>query len=291
MSVLEFSFSPVSNNYPKLMLKLPDHPKQLYTSGSPQSLQMTLLAVVGTRKMTSYGKFVVRELIPQLVAAGFGIVSGLAFGVDAEAHQATIDCCGKTIAVLPGGLDMITPPSHTGLAQCIVESGGCLLSEHPAGTPTMKHQYILRNRIIAGMSQATLVIEAGEKSGALITAHWAAEYGRPVFAIPGPINNPYSEGTKKLINEGATLVTSVEDILEEFSMLFPKSIVPKEIRAFQSVDQEHIYHAIALAQTGLAFEELQRDTGLPISVIQAEITLLEMQSAIQKIGSRFFVKT
>ena len=273
-----------------MVKKLPNHPHVLYVRGNPQALQLPMLAIVGTRKMTEYGQFVVNTFISQLVEAGLCIVSGLAFGIDSAAHRATLNAQGKTIAVLPSGLDIITPPSHQSLAQEIVEQGGCLISEHKPGTPAMKHQFILRNRIIAGITLGTLVIEAGEKSGALITAHWAAEYGRPVFAVPGSISSEASEGTKKLVNEGAMLVTSTQDILSELSMLFPQPRLKKQTNNVQSQAQEKIANIINASHSGSQLEEIVQKSALPVQVVQAELTLLEMQQAIERIGPRFFAK-
>lgn len=176
-------------------------------------LEQPSISVVGSRKVSLYGRSVTEDLVQQLCGAGVCIVSGLALGVDSVAHQAAINSHGKTIAVLPSGIKKIYPASHSGLARKIVATGGATISEYGGTELPMKHQFIERNRIIAALGEALLVTEAAERSGSLHTARFALELGKPVLAVPGNIDSPTSVGTNNLIKMGATPVTCVEDIL------------------------------------------------------------------------------
>ena len=206
---------PNDPGYPQLLLPLDDRPAKLFFRGSGVQPNDKCIAVVGTRRMTAYGKSATKSFVRDLVLAGFTIVSGLAAGVDGEAHQTALDFEGKTIAIMPSGLDVITPIEHTNLAASIIKAGSTLYSEYNPHQQAAKFHFHVRNRIIAGISMGVLVIEAGERSGTAITVGHAGRYGRPVFAVPGPWTNPYSEGTKAMVNMGAKLVTNIQDILEE----------------------------------------------------------------------------
>lgn len=183
-------------------------------SGSKINMEKTI-AVVGTRHVTNYGKDVTKKLVTDLVNRGYTIVSGLAYGVDAIAHQAAIDAGGKTIAVLGCGIDIIAPSSNATLYWDIVNGYGAVVSEIPPGIRTDKKRFVTRNRIISGLALGVLVIEGGEHSGTLITAKYAAEQGREVFAVPGPITSKYSRAASILLKNGAKLVESADDIIEE----------------------------------------------------------------------------
>lgn len=204
-----------NKNYPVLLAQLGDAPKQLYYKGTwDSSLFENCLAVVGTRRMTSYGRRVTEELVGEIAAAGITIVSGFMYGVDATAHKVALRVGGKTIAVMPCGIDMIHPPDQADLYKEILDTGGLVLSEYEGNFKPLLWTYPKRNRIVAGLSQATLVVEAGEKSGSLITAGFAKKYKRKLFAVPGPLTSSVSVGIMQLIKEGATVATSANDILE-----------------------------------------------------------------------------
>lgn len=206
------------NNYP-ILLKETDYPPFiLFVKGAVDILSQPGLTVIGTRKMTEYGRKVTSCLVSQL-AKKLTIVSGLARGVDGWAHRECLGGGGKTIAVLGHGLERVYPAEHRGLAEEIVKSGGALVSEYPLDYPISKTNFPQRDRLLAGLSLGTLVIEGGQKSGTKITAGFAADYGREVFCVPGPIDSPASAGPAELIQNGAKLVTKVEDILEELPSL------------------------------------------------------------------------
>ncbi len=207
--------------YPKLLKEISDPPFLLYirgkNTGEPINLDQTI-AVVGTRNITRYGEEVTRKIVKGLVANGFTIVSGMAYGVDAVAHQTAIDSGGKTIAVLGCGIDIIAPEGNARLYRAIGEEGhGAIVSEMPLGLRPDKGMFVARNRIISGLSLGVVVTEGAGDSGALITARNAGEQGREVFAVPGPITSTYSRAPAQLIKKGATLVETVEDILDEIN--------------------------------------------------------------------------
>lgn len=205
-----------SPQYPPLLAQITDPPIVLFWRGSRESISATgttdCVAVVGSRKATNYGREAIDTIIPGLVAAGRIIVSGLAFGIDAHAHRACIAARGHTIAVLASGVDDITPRQHQSLGELIMKNGA-LCSEFPIGTPSYASHFLYRNRIISGLSHATLVVEAEIKSGSLVTARHAADQGRDVFAVPGPITAPLSAGCHQLLKEGASPCTEFGDIL------------------------------------------------------------------------------
>ena len=207
-------------NYPKSLKEIKDAPKVLYYIGSLSKPDEKIFAIVGTRLCSSYGKQVALEIAGDLAEAGLTIVSGLAPGIDTFSHQATLERKGRTIAVLGTGLDekSLYPKDNIKLSRKIVETGGCLISEYPPGTPGSKITFPQRNRIVSGLSLGVLVIEAKQKSGALITANLAFEQKRKVFAVPGPIHSSNSKGCHYLIKKGAKLVESASDILKELNL-------------------------------------------------------------------------
>lgn len=212
----------LDDDYPLPLKEIAQPPWVLYFRGRIELLQKPILAVIGSRRPTPYGQKATRQLVTDLVAAGFVIVSGMAFGIDTTAHVATMKAGGETIAVLGSGINVVYPKSNRRIYQEIIRSG-LVLSEMPIDTQPNRGVFPQRNRIISGLSSGCVVIEAGEKSGTLITADYALEEGREVFAVPGPIDAAQSKGTLKLIKQGAKCVTSAQDILEEFSIVLPVS--------------------------------------------------------------------
>ena len=278
--------------YPTLLKEIPDAPFLLYIKGrnnkEPISLTRTI-AVVGTRKITRYGAEVTRRLVEGLVAYGFTIVSGMAYGVDAVAHQTAIDCGGKTIAVLGCGIDIIAPPSNARLYHEIAEEGfGAIVSEMPLGLRPNKGLFPARNRIISGLSLGVVVTEGADDSGALITARNAGEQGREVFAVPGSITSPYSRGPAQLIKKGAKLVERVEDILEELNInttntthqVNTTNTIPKG----ETMEEQKILDC--LQKGSVHIDEIVRTSGLTISVAAATITILEMKKVIKDYGEK-----
>ena len=215
MKIEEISIE--SKDYPKQLKEIYEPPLKLYILGNKELLKDKGIAIVGARKATEYGRKVAEQISKQLSECGINVISGLALGIDTYAHLGTLqeNCIGKTIAVLGSGLDKIYPKENINLAKQIIKSGGCIISEYPIGTKPEKLHFPQRNRIISGLSQGVLVVEARERSGALITADFALEQGRDVFAVPGDINKENSKGTNDLIKQGARIVTSYMDIIYE----------------------------------------------------------------------------
>ncbi len=212
----------IENEYYPIQLKnIYDPPLKLYVLGDKKILKQNGIAIVGTRKATAYGKMVSMKISKELTINGVNIISGLAIGIDTYAHLGNISAqtneknIGKTIAVLGSGIDEIYPKENIELARKIIKTGGCIISEYPKGTKPEKNNFPKRNRIISGLSKGILVVEAGIKSGALITADFGLEQGKEIFAVPGDINKTESRGSNELIKDGAKLVFSAKEILEE----------------------------------------------------------------------------
>lgn len=279
--------------YPKLLAQIPDPPFLLYikgrNTGRPINLDRTI-AVVGTRKITRYGEDVTSRLVTGLVSYGFTIVSGLAYGVDAAAHQAALDAGGKTIAVLGCGIDIIAPPSNARLYWNIANGGGAIVSEMPLGLRPNKGLFPARNRIISGLSLGVVVTEGAGDSGALITARNAVEQGREVFAVPGPITSPYSRGPAQLIKKGAKLVESVEDIIEEFGLENLRKASPCGGKGtpYKGGTKEEEKILVLLADRQMHIDELVRVTNLKISAVAASLTLLEIRGIVKDYGAKMY---
>lgn len=212
---------------PTALRSIPNPPMGLYAEGDTSLLETPCISIVGSRKMSPYGREVIHRLVPDLVRAGLTIVSGLAYGVDAEAHRVMLDSGGKGIVVLGGALNRLYPASHTSLKQTLVASGSLVVTEYPPGTPPRNYYFPERNRIIAGLSQVTLIVEAGEKSGTLSTAQAALEANQVVCVVPGDISREGSLGVLKLLRQGAVPVATVADILEQY--VVPRAVVVERI--------------------------------------------------------------
>jgi DNA processing protein len=215
------------SDFPFLLKQIQNPPAQLFVHGElplnysePElsAYEQLKIAIVGTRKSTTTGKIIARNLAKGLSTHGIIIVSGLAMGIDTAAHEGCLEASGKTIAVLANGLDKIYPAQNENLAKKIVSMGGALISEYPLGTPSYPNQFLERNRIVSGLCTAVIVIEAPERSGSLATARNALEQGREVFVVPGPADHPNYKGSHQLIRDGARLITSIEDIFEDLNI-------------------------------------------------------------------------
>ena len=272
-------------NYPKLLKEIADPPPVLYVRGeiNPKYFKKSI-AVVGTRKMTTYGREVTEVLVRSLVDAGFTIISGLARGVDSYAHRVTIGNNGKTIAVLGGGLNKVYPPENKALADEIENGFGAVISEFPIDSPSTPGNFPARNRIISGLSVGVLVTEAGSDSGSLITAGLAGEQGREVFAVPGPIYSKFSHGPSTLIKQGAKLVTNVNDILEELKFSYQDSEI-EEIKG----DSEEENKIIDLLKNGSAhIDQISREANIPAAKVGSTISLLEIKGKVKSLGSGMY---
>jgi len=275
-------------NYPKLLKEIYDPPFCLFVRGQLTQDDFTL-AVVGTRKFSTYGKQVTENLVADLATQGVTIVSGLAFGIDIIAHTTTLKNHGKTIAVLGSGINRrhVYPQEHQKIAEEIIESNGALISEYPPGTLPNKYTFPRRNRIIAGMSLATLVIEAAEKSGALITAECAMEAGREVFAIPQNITSPTAKGPNNLIKNGAKLISSSQDILEGLNLQDIEVYVTNK-QILGDSPQENAILAV-LSQEPRHIDEITKASNLASTQISATLTIMEMKGKVRNLGNMMYV--
>lgn len=270
-------------NFPNNLAQIPKPPAKLYYIGDELTdlCQLPCVAIVGSRKVTSYGRAVTEKIAAELAGQGIVIVSGLALGVDSIAHEAALAAGGKTIAVLAGGLDQISPSSHTGLARRIIEKGGALISEYPAGYESLKHNFIARNWIISGLSKGVLITEAAERSGSLHTANFALEQGREVMAVPGNITSPLSVGTNMLIRTGATPIFNSEDVL---SALGFHTLEPAQQNLLGNSNQETVI--LGLLGDGVNDgESLLSLSRLDPSIFNQTLTLLEITGRIKPMGS------
>lgn len=212
------------DRYPRQLRSAESPPQRIWIEGCWDLLDKPAIAIVGSRQCTAYGARQATAIASGLARAGFVVVSGLAYGIDSHAHRAALEAGGRCIAVLAGGLDVGLPDWQQTLADEILERGGCLLSEHPPGTPALKHHFLLRNRIIAGLSLGTVVVEAADKSGALVTANYALEANRTVFAVPGDVDRATSVGTNRLLSQGAVVTRDTQDVLAAILPQLPESV-------------------------------------------------------------------
>jgi len=277
--------------YPKLLGLAGDAPKQLYYKGDwdPQLFEKCL-AVVGTRRMTSYGKRVTEQIVAEIAAAGVTIVSGFMYGIDAQAHSAALKAEGKTIAVMPCGIDVIHPEHQADLYQEILDTGGLVLSEYEGTHPAISWTFPRRNRIVAGLTQATLVVEAGEDSGALITANLAKKYGRKVFAVPNPITSNVSQGVTRLLKEGATLVAGANDILQYYGLR--RAAEQRGTKTWNYAELEgNLEQKVVqlLFKESLPIDELARKLQVSASQLGSAVSFLQLQGFISEEQGKLYV--
>lgn len=275
--------------YPGRLKEIYDPPPLLYVRGRMDDPDELSLAVVGTRKATDYARQIIPELVAPLARSGLSIVSGLALGVDALAHEAAISAGGRTIAVLGSGIDdaSIYPSSNRYLAKKILESGGALVSEFPIGSIAYKSNFPFRNRVISGLALGVLVVEAAEDSGSLITARAALEQNREVFAVPGDVTRETSMGPNNLIKMGSRPVTEANDILDALSLdRLPEMLEARVIHPDTKEEAAILPH---LSREPIHVDALSRAAGLPISTITASLTLMEMKGKIRSLPGMHFV--
>ncbi|OGL32580.1 DNA protecting protein DprA [Candidatus Saccharibacteria bacterium RIFCSPHIGHO2_12_FULL_42_8] len=266
--------------YLQRSIYLDDFPKKLYILGNLPEKNIPTIAIVGSRKTTQYGREVTERLASDLARAGVVIISGLALGIDSIAHRAALEAKGVTIAVLANGLDTIYPRNHQALARQIVENDGAILSEYKPGTPPLPFRFLERNRIVSGIADGIVVVEAATRSGTLSTAAHALNQNKEVFAVPGNITSPLSSGCNALIKQGATPVTKVEDILE---IIAPNS--KAEQTQFILGDTPEEVSVLQLLQKGLRDgDELLQQTKLEPVVFNQTLTMLEIKGQIKPLG-------
>lgn len=273
--------------YPVLLRQVPDPPAVLFVRGALRPQDELALAIVGTRHPTLYGVRQAERLAGSLARAGMTIISGLARGIDAAAHRGALAAGGRTLAVLASGVLNIYPPEHAELARSVMDQGA-LVSESPPRAEPLAGTFPQRNRVISGLALGVLVVEAGDHSGALITARHAMEQGREVFAVPGHIDDRTSRGCHRLIRDGAKLVETVEDILEELGPLYQATIRddghvvrhPAEL-SLNEVEQQVL---AAIADTATAIDHIVAQTGLPVAQVLSTLSVLEMRHVIRRLS-------
>lgn len=278
--------------YPKLLKKIgKDAPKHLRYKGEwDGEIFKNCLAVVGSRQMTLYGKQIAEKIVGELAAAGLTIVSGFMYGVDATAHKAALNAGGRTVAVMPCGIDLIHPAYQQDLYMKILNNGGLVISEYEGLMQPANWSYPRRNRIVAGLSRAVLVIEAGEKSGSLITANLAKKFQRKLFVVPGPITSENNKGIMQLIKEGATPISSAEDILDFYKIkplkLGAKSKISHQSRNASPIEQKIMEH---LRRESQGVDVLARVVGISASEIGTILSMMQLRGQIKQEGNKYYV--
>ncbi|MDI6820755.1 MAG: DNA-processing protein DprA [Patescibacteria group bacterium] len=282
-------------DYPALLREIPNPPSILYYSGSLPSKNEKLIAIVGTRKATSEGKTLAKQIGKELTKQNISIVSGLALGIDAAAHEGTLFSNGKTYAILANGLDTIYPRQHEQLAKKIIETGGGIFSEYQPGTPAYPNQFLERNRIISGLCIATIIIEAPIHSGTLATAKYAGEQGREVFIFPGNVNHSNFKGSHMLIRSGARLVANIDDILEDLDLKpldQTKQIMNIETELEKSNDpiKTAVMKTIYNNKKPISVHEIVEITNLEPEVVHQQLTFLTLDGTIDERQGKFILK-
>ena len=279
-----------SPKYPRELRTIYNPPIVLYVWGNLEERDHRAIGVVGSRKTSHYGLESAKKLSYQLAYAGLTVVSGLARGIDTAAHQAALAAKGRTVAVIGSGLMDLYPPENLALAEKIRESGA-VVSEFPMQFPPSPQTFPYRNRIVAGWGAGVLVVEAGLKSGALITANQALEHGRSVYAVPGPIDRPTSMGTNRLIQQGAKLVTCAADILDDLQFLFPVKEMPKPSQApGVALLPEEKSVLDALRDGEVTLDQIVTDSGLPTPKVTSTLFSLEMKRLVKQLPGQRFVR-
>ena len=273
-------------NYPELLKQIYDPPKELYINGELKKSEKYPLAVVGTRKMSNYGKQTTEHFVRVLAQSGLTIISGLALGIDSLAHKTALENKTKTIAVLGSGLDDIYPKIHKNLAEKIINSGGAVISEYSPETPPYQSNFIERNRLISGLSMGVLVIEAPKKSGALITAQQALKQKRKVFVVTGRIYDKNSIGTNELIRQGGQLVQNPEQILKELGI--KSTFIKSKIREDLSKNEEIVLKI--LTKDPVHIDKITQKTKMPTNEIISALTQMELKGIIKNLGNNQYIR-
>jgi DNA processing protein len=281
-------------NYPASLREIYDPPLVLYVKGELTAKDKNAVAMVGSRQTTHYGLETARKLGYQLAYVGVTVVSGGARGIDTAAHQGALSAKGRTVAVLGTGINLIFPTENAELFERIA-ANGAVITQFPFNRPADKQSFPIRNRIVAGMTLGTIVVEANLTSGALITANFATEYGRQIFAVPGRIDSPRSKGCHDLIKKGAKLCEGVEDVLSEFEYLFPASNRPPSpgetgvLPALElSENEKRVYDSLSREESST--DDVIRQSGLPSSVVSVALFGLEMKRVVKQLPGKMFVR-
>jgi DNA processing protein len=273
-------------DYPSRLKEIYDYPPVIYVRGTLLPEDEWCLAVVGTRRASVYGRQVTEELVTDLAQSRITIISGLAKGIDTIAHRSALKAGGRSLAVFASGLDIVYPGENASLARNIIEQG-CILSEYPLGTRPRAENFPRRNRILSGLSMGVMVVEAGETSGAMITARMALEQNREVFAVPGSILSPVSRGTNRLIQEGAKLVRDYQDILEELNL----TTVSRQIEMKEILPETDTEAALLrqLSAEPTHIDEVCRNSGLSAATVSGTLAMMELKGLVKQVGTMNYV--
>jgi len=274
-----------SEDYPEILVNIPDPPAVLFYRGDLEGfLRIPAIAVIGSRRCTSYGERVAKQLARDFVRNGVAVVSGLARGIDGEAHRGALEAGGITMAVLGNGLDLCYPPEHVRLSEKILEKG-VLLSEYTPGTEPARYRFPERNRLISGFSRGVVVVEAGKRSGTMITVNTALDQGKDVFAVPGEVTRALSMGTNMLLRDGAGIVLTAADVLEPLGLV----LEPEQVRSTYEPETETAKVILEhLAEETLHFDQLLRICGVGTAVLQSELMNLEIADAVIQRPGKFY---
>lgn len=272
--------------YPKRLLEIDQPPPVLYVRGEVLPEDDWAVAIVGTRRITAYGRQIADRIAGFLARNGITVISGLARGVDAAAHKTALESGGRTIAVLGSGVDRIYPPEHRKLAEAIIKNGA-VISDYALGTPPDAMNFPPRNRIISGLAQAVVIVEAGERSGALITARFAADQGRDVFSVPGNINAPNSAGTNRLIQQGAHPLVDPQEILEVLNLTMISQ--HQTARAVLPADKTEARLLHIVSQEPVHVDEICNHASLPIKTDTATLAMMELKGMVRQVGGMHYI--
>ncbi len=279
---------PWENNYPSRLKELYDKPQILYYIGKIPENNIPSVAIIGSRNCSEYGRAMAKEIAYKLSGQGVDIISGLALGIDSEAHRGAIIAGGSTYGILAGGVDKCYPASNYNLYMDILKNGG-VLSEYPPGTPTAPGMFPLRNRIVSGLADMVIVVEAGPKSGSLITVNHALEQNKTIFAVPGRMCDRMSEGCNKLISEGAGIVTTVENLLLELGIA-ENNQEKTEKNNLSLAREEKMLYSLLLDFVPRSLDTILEETKLPVGVVLNNLLGLELKGFIKEISKNFYVR-
>ena len=274
-----------SVEYPARLRNIPNPPQRLYCSGDTALLKAGSIGVVGSRKNTVYGKNVALMIGKRLAESVLAVTSGLAMGIDGFSHEGALEAGGKVIGVLGSGIDQMGPWRNRDLMKRGLENGGLVVSEYAPDTPAYKGTFPARNRIISGLSEAVVIVEAGLNSGSLITAKLAAEQGRPVYAVPGNINSQSSIGTNLLIRDGATPLIIIDDLIRDVGGVIKKD---QESRPDMGKDEEKVFEIVRL-MSGPTVDEIIRGTGFDPQRVNSLLTIMEIKGIVESYAGRIYI--
>ena len=274
-----------SSEYPAKLRDIPDPPKQLYCMGNIELLKARSIGVVGARKNTVYGKNVALMIGKRLAESGLTVTSGLAMGIDAFSHEGALEANGRVIGVLGSGIDQMGPWKNRDLMNRGIENGGLVVSEYEPGVPATNWTFPARNRIISGLSEAVVIVEAGLDSGSLITAKHAAEQGRPVYAVPGNINSQSSIGTNLLIRDGVTPLVIIDDLIRDVGAEIK---CDNENRPDLDADEKKVFEIVRL-MSGPTVEEIIRGTGFDPQMVNSILTIMEIKGVVESYAGRIYI--